>query len=117
MPWQIRTSSFEYDSFQILWKYGCWRSWQYSSDWPVALSRTGRAHLWRRTAEYVQLAAVRAKTGIAGYAREQVREAKGLSEGGAEVEARDRVRCATGASVGERSRGTLGGWRPLGVGI
>ena len=40
-----------------------------------------------------------------------------LSEGGAEVEARDRVRWATGSLVGERGRGTLGGWRPLGVGI
>ena len=48
---------------------------------------------------------------------EQVREATGLSEGGAEVEEKDRVRWATGSSVGERGGGTLGGWRPLGVGI
>ena len=44
---------------------------------------------------------------------EQVREATGLSD----VEARDRVRVAIGFWVGERGGGTLGGWRPLGVGI
>ena len=65
----------------------------------------------------MRLTAARAETRIAGYAQEQVREATGLSEGGAEVEAWERVRCATGASVGARGGGTLGGWRPLGVGI
>ena len=48
---------------------------------------------------------------------ERVREATGLSEGGAEVEARDRVQWATGSSVGARGGGTLEGWIPLGVGI
>ena len=52
-----------------------------------------------------------------GHALERVREATGLSEGGTEVEARDRVRWATGLLVGEKGVGTLGGWRPLGVGI
>ena len=47
------------------------------------------------------------------HALERVREATGLSC----VEARDRVRLAIGSWVGERGGGTLGGWRPLGVGI
>ena len=81
MPWKSRPSSFEYDSFQILWKSGCWHSWRYSSDWPVDLSRTGRDHLLRRAEEYVRLEAARAKTGIAGYARERVREATGCRKG------------------------------------
>ena len=42
-----------------------------------------------------------------------VREATGLSD----VEARDRVRVATGSWDGELGNSTLGGWRPLGVGI
>ena len=62
-------------------------------------------------------AAAWAETENDGHALEQVREATGLSEGGAEVEVRDRVRWATGSWVGERGGGTLGGWRPLGVGI
>ena len=37
----------------------------------------------------------------------------GLSD----VEARDRVRVATGSWGGEQGGGTLGGWRPLGVGM
>ena len=61
--------------------------------------------------------AARVETENAGHTLERVREATGLPEGGAEVEARDRVRWATGSSVGERGGGTLGGWRPLGVGI
>ena len=65
----------------------------------------------------MRLVAASAETRITGYAREQVHEATGLSEGGAEVEEWDCVRCATGASVGARGGGTLGGWRPLGVGI
>ena len=52
-----------------------------------------------------------------GHALERVRETTGLSDGGAEVEARDRVRWATGSWVGERGGCTLGGWRPLRVGI
>ena len=52
-----------------------------------------------------------------GHTLKRVREATGLSEGGAEVEAQDRVRWAMGLSVGERGGGTLGGWRPLGVWI
>ena len=63
------------------------------------------------------MVAARSKTGIAGYARERVRETTGLLEGGAEVEAWDRVQCVTGELVGARGGGTLGGWRPLGVGI
>ena len=51
------------------------------------------------------------------HALERVREATGLSDGGVEVEARDCLRWATGSWVGERGGGTLGGWRPLGVGI
>ena len=58
-----------------------------------------------------------AETENVGHALEQVHEAKGLLEGGAEVEARDHVWWATGSLVGERGGGTLGGWRPLGVGI
>ena len=46
-------------------------------------------------------------------ALERVREATGLSD----VEALDRVRVAMGSWGGERGRGTLGGWRPLGVGM
>ena len=65
----------------------------------------------------MRLATTRTKTGIAGYTWERVREATGLSEGGAEVELQERVRCATGALVGTRGGGNLGGWRPLGVGI
>ena len=44
-------------------------------------------------------------------ALERVWEATGLSD----VEARDRVRVAIGSWVG--GGGTLGGWRPLGVGM
>ena len=51
------------------------------------------------------------------HALERVREATGLSDGGARVEARDRVRWAIGSWAGEQGGGTLGGWRPLGVGI
>ena len=47
------------------------------------------------------------------HALERVREATGLSG----VEARDRVRLVIWSWVGERGRGTLGGWRPFGVGI
>ena len=46
-------------------------------------------------------------------ALERVREATGLSD----VESRDRVQVATGSGGGEQSGGTLGGWRPLGVGM
>ena len=46
-------------------------------------------------------------------ALERVREATGLSA----VESRDRVRVAMGSGGGEQSGGTLGGWRPLGVGM
>ena len=42
----------------------------------------------------MRLGAARADTEIAGYAREQVREAMGFFEGGAEVKAWDRVPCA-----------------------
>ena len=61
--------------------------------------------------------AAQAETENAGHALDRVREATGLPEGGAEVEARDCVRWATGSLVGARGGGTLGGWRPLGVGI
>ena len=54
-------------------------------------------------------AAAQAETENAGYVLEQVREATGLPEGGADVEARDSVRWATGSSVGARGGGTLGG--------
>ena len=47
------------------------------------------------------------------HALDRVCEATGLSC----VEAWDRVRLAIGSWVGERGGGTLGGWRPLGVGI
>ena len=63
----------------------------------------------------MRLAVAHADTRISGYAWEQVCEATGFSEGGAEVEAWDRVRCATGASVGATGGGTLGGWCPFGV--
>ena len=46
-------------------------------------------------------------------ALERVREATGLSA----VDSRDRVRVAMSSGGGERSGGTLGGWRPLGVGM
>ena len=46
-----------------------------------------------------------------GRALERVREAKGLSD----MEAWDRLRVAIGSWVG--GGGTLGGWRPLGVGM
>ena len=59
-------------------------------------------------------AVARAETENAGHALEQVREATGLSEEGAEC---DRVRWVTESLVGEIIVGTLGGWRPLGVGI
>ena len=49
------------------------------------------------------------------HALHRVREVTGLYDGGARLEARDRVRWVTGS--GERDGGTLGGWRPLGVGI
>ena len=62
-------------------------------------------------------AAARAETENAGHTLQQVREATGLPEGGAEVEARDHVWWVTGSLVGARGGGTLGGWRPLGVGI
>ena len=61
--------------------------------------------------------AAHTETRISGFAWERVREAMRLSEGGAEVEAWDRVQFVTGASVGARGRGTIGGCRPLGVGI
>ena len=77
----------------------------------------GRAHLWRRAEVYVRRAATWAETENVGQALDWVREVTGLSEGGAEVEAQDRVRWATGSLVVERGRGNLGGWRPLGVGI
>ena len=83
----------------------------------MTLLRTGRAYLWRRAEEYVHRAVARAETDIAGHALERVREATGVLEGGAEVEAWDRVRWAAGSLVGARGGGTLGGWRPLGVGI
>ena len=51
------------------------------------------------------------------HALEWVSEAMGLSDGGARVEAWDRVRWAIWSWVGEQGRDTLGGWRPLGVGI
>ena len=47
---------------------------------------------------------------------EQVREATGLSEGGTEVEARDRVRWATESLVGTRGGGTLEVGAPSGWG-
>ena len=62
-------------------------------------------------------AAAWAETENDGHALEQVHEAMGLSEGGAELEARDRLRWETGSWVGERGKGTIGGWFPLGVGI
>ena len=62
-------------------------------------------------------AAARAETENAGHAPERVCEETVLPEGGAEVEAWDHVRWETGSSVGEGGGGTLGGWRPLGVGI
>ena len=62
-------------------------------------------------------AAARAETENAGHALERLRAAMGFLEGGEEVEARDRVRWATGLSVGARGGGTLRGWRPLGVEI
>ena len=62
-------------------------------------------------------AAAWAETENDGHAMDWVREATGLSEGGAEVEARDRVRWATGSWAGERGGGTLCDWRSLGVGI
>ena len=46
-------------------------------------------------------------------ALERVREATGLSD----VEDQDRVWVAMGSWGGERGRGTLGGWRPLGAGM
>ena len=46
-------------------------------------------------------------------ALERVQEATGLSD----VEAQDRVRVVMGSWGGERGRGTLGGWLPLGVGM
>ena len=65
----------------------------------------------------MQLAAARAETRSLGYAQERVCEATLLSEEGAEVEVWYHVRCAMGASVGERGGGILGGWHPLGLGI
>ena len=65
----------------------------------------------------MRLAAARAESRIAGFSQERVREATGLSEEGSEMEAWERVQCATGASVGARGGGTLGGWCPLSVGI
>ena len=44
---------------------------------------------------------------------EQAREATGSSA----VESQDWVRVAMGSWGGERGGGTLGGWRPLGVGM
>ena len=46
-------------------------------------------------------------------ALERVREATGASV----VNSRDRVRVATVSGGGARSGGTLGDWRPLGVGM
>ena len=79
--------------------------------------RTGKAHLWIREKGYVRRAAARSETKNTGHALEWVREATRLPEGGAKVQAQDRVQWATGMSVGARGKGTLGGWRPLGVGI
>ena len=62
-------------------------------------------------------AAAWAETANDEHALERVREATGLLDGGAGVAARDRVQWVTGSWVGEQGRGTLGGWRPLGVGI
>ena len=59
----------------------------------------------------------RSETENAEHELERLREATGLPEGDAEVEARDRVRWETGSSFGARGGGTRGGWRPLGVGI
>ena len=59
----------------------------------------------------------RSETENAEHELERLREATGLPEGGAEVEARDRVRWETGSLVGARGGGIFGGWRPLGVGI
>ena len=61
-------------------------------------------------------AAAWAETENVGHALERVREATVFWEGGVEVEAQYRVQLATGLSAGERGRGTLGGWHPLGVG-
>ena len=83
----------------------------------MASSRIGRANLCIRVEESVRRAAEQAETENAGHALERVREATGLLEGGAEVEARNHVRWETGSWVGERGGGILGGWRPLGVGI
>ena len=58
-------------------------------------------------------AAVWAESVVDCRALEWVREATGLSD----VEARDRVRVTIGSWVGERGGVTLGGWRPLGVGM
>ena len=62
-------------------------------------------------------AAAWAETESDGNVLERVREATGLSDGGAGVEARDRMRWATGSWVGERGGGNLGGCCPLGAGI
>ena len=62
-------------------------------------------------------AAAWAKNENDGHSQERVREATGLSYGGAGVETRDRVWWATGSWVGEHGGGTLGFWLPLGVGI
>ena len=71
----------------------------------------------RRVDGYVQRAVAWAESDNDVHTLERVREATGLSEGGAEVEARDRLRWATGSWAGARGGGTLGVWRPLGVGI
>ena len=73
--------------------------------------------MWRRAQGYVRLAAAWAETENMGHVMELVREATELSEGGDEVEVQDRVRWATGSLVGEKGRGNLRGWRPLGVGM
>ena len=66
----------------------------------MASSRTGRAHLWRRAEEYVCQAAAQSETENSGHALELVLEATRLPEGGAEVEAQDRMQWETGSLVG-----------------
>ena len=80
---------------------------------PVASSSMGRAHFCRRAEGYVRWAAAWAESVGDERALERVREATGLYG----VEAQDWVQLAIGSWVSERGGGTLGGWRPLGVGI
>ena len=79
--------------------------------------RTVRAHWWRRAEGYVLRTVAWAETENVGHVLERVCDETGLPEGGAEMEAQDRVRWETGSLVCARGGGILGGWRPLRVGI